>query len=127
MAVRLYPHNQSPDLLERLAGVSPGTYQRLMAIREAYPQRNAPGLEGYEAAAQYYAKIFADADVNALDNQLVYGWGRLTPHALQVAKRIGSACFGSIHDPRQVQRLLLAQGVELQNVAISELGGLCWG
>ena len=127
MAVRLYPHNQSPELLERLADVPPGTYQRLMSIREAHPQRNAPGLEGYETSSQYYAKIFADPDVNALDNQLVYGWGRLTPHALQVAKRIGSACFGSIRDPKHVQLLLTAQGVELQDVAIPELGGLCWG
>ena len=127
MAVRLYPHNQSPDLLERLAGVPPGTYQRLISIREHYPQRNNPGLEGYEASSQYYAEIFADPDVNALDNQLVYGWGRLTPQAQQLAKRIDSACFGSIHDPKQVQFLLTAQGIDLQDVTIAELGGLCWG
>ena len=127
MAVRLYPHNQSPDLLERLSGVLAGTYQRLMPIRERYPHRNSPGLEGYEAAEQYYAEIFADPDVNALDNQLVYGWGHLTPEAQQLAKLIGSASFGSIHDPNQVLLLLTAQGVELQNVTIAELGGLSWG
>ena len=103
------------------------TYQRLISIREAHPQRNAPGLEGYEAAAQYYAEIFADPDVNALDNQLVFGWGRLTPQAQQLAKRISSACFGSIHDPNQVQLLLTAQGIDLKDVTIAELGGLCWG
>jgi hypothetical protein len=127
MAVRLYPHNQSPELLERLAGVPSGTFQRLMTIRERYPHRNAPGLEGYEASGQYYAEIFADPDVNALDNQLVFGWGRLTPKAQQLANHIGSSNFGSIHDPEQVRLLLEAQGVQLRDVDISELGGLCWG
>lgn len=73
MAVRLYPYNQSPELLERLTQVPPGTYQRLMEIRECHPQRNDPGLEGYKAAEQYYAEIFADSQVNTLDNQLVFG------------------------------------------------------
>ena len=127
MAVRLYPHNQSPELLERLANVPPGTFQRLMDIRERYPQRNAPGLEGYEAAGQYYAEIFADPQVNALDNQLVFGWGRLTPQAQRLASQLDSPDFGSIHDPKQVRVLLDAQGVELQDVAVAELGGLCWG
>ena len=127
MAVRLYPHNQSPELLERLANVSPGTYQRLMDIRDRYPQRNDPGLEGYEAAEQYYAEIFADPQVNALDNQLVFGWGRLTPQAQHLAGQLNSPYFGSIHDPQQVCLLLEAQRVELQGVAVAELGGLCWG
>ena len=127
MATRLYPHNQSPDLLERLAGVPPGTYQRLMSIRERYGQRNTPGLEGYEAAEQYYAEVFADPDINALDSQLVFGWGRLTPQAEQLAKQIDSASFGSIRDPNQVQLLLTAQGIALHNVTIAELGGLSWG
>ena len=127
MAVRLYPHNQSPELLERLASVPPGTYHRLMDIRERHPQRNDPGLEGYEAAAQYYAVIFADSEVDALDNQLVFGWGRLTPQAQSLASQFNSPDFGSIHDPQQVRLLLETQGVELRDVAVPELGGLCWG
>ena len=127
MAVRLYPHNQSPALLERLANVPPGTYQRMMDIRERYYQRNAPGLEGYEAAGQYYAEIFADPQVNALDNQLVFGWGRLTLQAQRLASQLNSLDFGSIHDPKQVRLLLEAQGIELRNVAVVELGGLSWG
>ena len=127
MAVRLYPHNQSPELLERLASVPPGTYQRLMEIRERHPQHNAPGLEGYEAAAQYYAEIFADPQVNALDNQLVFGWGHLTPQAQRLAGQLDSPYFGSIHDPQQVRLLLKAQGIELQDIAVPEPGGLCWG
>ena len=127
MAVRLYPHNQSPELLEHLASVPPGTYQRLMNIRERHTLRNDPGLEGYEAAAQYYAEIFADPQVNALDNQLVFGWGRLTPQAQRLAGQLDSPFFGSIHDPGQVRLLLEAQGVELRDIAVPELGGLCWG
>ncbi|MBN1666413.1 MAG: hypothetical protein JW862_04975 [Anaerolineales bacterium] len=127
MAVRLYPHNQSLELLERLANVPPGTYQRLMAVRQRYSQRNDPGLEGYEDSRQYYAEIFADPDINTLDSQLVFGWGRLTPKAEQLAGQFTSPDFGSIHDPQQVRLLLKAQGVELRDVAVTELGGLCWG
>ncbi len=127
MAVRLYPHNQSPELLERLAKVPPGTYQRLMALRARHPQRNDPGREGYESAAQYYAEIFADPQINALDNQLVFGWGRLTPQAQRLVSQFNSPDFGSINDTGQVHLLLEAQGVALVNVDVSELGGLCWG
>ena len=127
MAVRLYPHNQSPELLECLAGVPSGTFQRLTAIQERHPQRNAPGPEGYEAAEQYYAEISADPDINALDNQLVFGWGRLTPQAQELASIFGSPYVGSTHDPEQVRMLLDAQGVLLGDVAIEELDGVCWG
>jgi hypothetical protein len=127
MAVRLYPHNQSPELLERLAGVPTGTFQRLTTVQERHPQRNAPGPEGYEAAEQYYAEISADPDINALDNQLVFGWGRLTSQAQELASSFGSPYVGSVHDPEPVRMLLEAQGVELQDVAVDELEGLCWG
>ena len=127
MAVRLYPHNQSPELLERLAGVPTGTFQRLTAVQERHPQRNAPGPEGYAASEQYYAEISADPDINALDNQLVFGWDRLTLQAQELASSFGSPYVGSIHDPEPVRMLLEAQGVALKDVTIGELGGLCWG
>ena len=127
MAVRLYPHNQSPELLERLAGVPSGTFQRLTAIQERHPQRNAPGLEGYEASEQYYAEVSADPDVNALDNQLVFGWGRLTSKAQELASSFDSPYVGNVQDPDQVRILLEAQGVELRDVTVDELEGLCWG
>jgi len=125
MAVRLYPHNQSPEIStpkeQRLASVPPGT------IRERHPQRNDPGLEGYEAAKQYYAEIFADPDLDALENLLVYGWGRLTSLAQRRVNVLGCPNCGRLQEITKVQHLLALQTVDLHGVASHELDGVYWG
>ncbi len=112
MAVRLYPHNQSPEIPppkgQRLASVPPGTYQRLMDIRERHPQRNDP-------------------DLDALENLLVYGWGRLTPLAQRGVNVLGCPNCGRLQEITKVQHLLALQAVDLHDVAIHELDGVYWG
>jgi len=113
--------------MERLAGVPTGTFQRLQEIQAQYPQRDAPGLEGYEESDRYYAEIFTDPELDALDNRLVFGWGCLTSLAQQLAGRFGNPNFGSLREADEVCGFLDAQGVDLQGVDVAKLDGVYWG
>ena len=127
MAVRLYPHNQSPDLLERLANVSPGTFQRLMDIRERYSQRNAPGLEGYEAAGQYYAEIFADPQVMSSMNEMMPAVMEAIPSMLgnvgEIAQKYPRGRTFSALSSEEQDKLAALLGVTLDDLAASEPEG----
>jgi len=79
-----------------------------MDIRERHPQRNDP-------------------DLDALENLLVYGWGRLTPLAQRGVNVLGCPNCGRLQEITKVQHLLALQAVDLHDVAIHELDGVYWG
>jgi len=129
MATRLYPSNNAPALLEKLAGVPSGTFGRLQEIEGKHPKRNLPTPEGYEEADAFYKTVFASPDLNRLDNFMTFGWGRLTTEATRLIKRWGQIYYGGgVDDPAKVSELLQAQGVTLpSDVTVEQLGGVYWG
>lgn len=109
---RLYPKDQSPETLERLAKVPPGTFKRLSFLRDV--------LGPY--SDEYYGAVFNDPHLNALDNFVTRGWGALTQSASLLA---GSEYAGSATG-EEANALLRAQGV-LGVDAASIGGGVWWG
>lgn len=89
MATRLYPNTATPELLEVLAGVPQGTYERLIAVGDKYPLRTKVSAKGYEQGQAHYDEIYADVNLNALEDMRVFGWGRLAPSVEAIIQEIG--------------------------------------
>ena len=128
MATRLYPNNAIPELLERLAGVPQGTYERLVAVDDKYPLRHGMNTKGFAQRQAHYDEIYADVNLNALEDMRVFGWGRLAPSVSAIIQEIGDYEYGGgITDPVQTQRILAVQGVDLHGVSVEEIEGVRWG
>jgi hypothetical protein len=131
MATRLYPYTTDTAVLEKLAGVPAGT----AAALEAYDHANKPtDFYGEESAAAWEA-YFGNmtAAMSSYDHFIVYGWGRLTRDASDVAARVpgdvhdGYAICGATDNTEAVRAILAAQGVTLPfSVTARELEGLTW-
>ena len=59
----------------------------------------------------WYDGMFHDDRLHTLHSFKLYGWGRLTPDAIQYVQEIGDENAGSINEPAKVLNLLYLQGV----------------
>ena len=123
MATRLYPNHKTPELLERLAGVPQGTYERLAAVDDKYCAQ----VTGDGGQRAHYLEVSLDSNLSALETLRTSGWGKLTPTALAVIQEIGTKHeYGKTTDPILVRRVLVAQNVDLRGVSVDEIKGVCW-
>ena len=136
MGTRLYPNTNDPRVLERLAGVLEGTHEKLAAIREKYAEliRNAPancttveelaGVE-YDLQSKEFDEIRDDQKVDTYDDFVTFGWGRI-PN-LRLIDRGYDLVVGNETQPDKVEAILKLHQVDLNDVTITEIGGVHWG
>lgn len=112
MGTRLYPET-SPDIMEHLAGVPAGTWDRLSKYESINPERNSSEED------VWYDKLFQDHDLLALYNFKLFGWGKLTPEVSGYLKDHGhNTVCGQTQDPMQVKEILFRQGVSIESCII---------
>ncbi|MEA3350372.1 MAG: hypothetical protein U9Q82_07115 [Chloroflexota bacterium] len=125
MVTRLYPNNIDDLFLEKLLSVPHKTADKLTMIEVSHPydqvsQQRYPNDRVFNSALRLWP------GVKKMYEFRLYGWGRLTAEAKKVACSIGELSGGSTNDPVATQKMLKAQGVDI-NVTIGELRGLHWG
>jgi hypothetical protein len=110
MATRLYPNTKSKTKVELLAGVRPGTYDRLKALvtffNENYPENYEPlDLTNQSEERSYilHSMKQCDFEISKLDDFLLYGWGRVDFGGL-ILPEDQQACGGttSLEDCRYI-------------------------
>lgn len=154
MATRLYPNTNSPEILEKLAGVPAGTARKLEAIREKYQAQRQEAWATFhsiiaagstaEAAQEAcydhsvgeaeYNEISANPEVSRMDHFMVFGWSRLSPEASAIVAELGEdPCIGFWEKDRKeaflpiTRKILAAQGVRLpEGVTVESLEGINW-
>jgi hypothetical protein len=123
MSVRLYP-NETPEGLERLAGVPTGTYAKLEAFEAKHKQ---PKPDTAIAMDEKYADLYRramnawhdrmDKDMAKLYGFKSYGWGRLTGDAWHyIEEHFESYEAGSTDDFRHAQALVQAMGITAEGI-----------
>ena len=140
MGVRLYPNTKNPTILEQIAGVPAGTYQRLQdirakheaeqqPIRDAYPEARGDqkfqlGCQLREMKYRQNNEIWDDGDLRALDVYETFGFGKFKlPAHIRAAG--GDENSGTITDPDLVQELAKVNNLYL-NCELSLLEGFRW-
>ena len=131
MATRLYPLSKDETLLERLAGVAPGTAAALRAFEANLPPK-PPRHDDHAAWAKWdgahFDALSVRPELDALEHFRVFGWHRVTPRVLALLRTYGlEPADDATQTPEHVAALLAAQGVVLpEHVTPAELGGLTW-
>lgn len=150
MGTRLYPITETPETLEALCGVAPGTHAALKLLQNQERAEKSDIQEAFEAAMsvgadlaplrqlwletdeQYYEAIQRHRDTAILDNFLVFGWGKLTSGCWALLNEWNRGnenpgYCGETKDQGKVADLLNEQYVALPDgITIESLEGLAW-
>lgn len=105
MGIRLYPVTKNVEALEALAGVKPGSHQRLQSLREKH-RIDEPTLtfwEREEAYGRFHDEVHSDRDLASLDAFLLFGWGKVYSREHQ-----DDGGYGQINDVEEIARLFRA-------------------
>ncbi len=115
MGVRLYPNTKNPANLEKLAGVNPGTYEALMALKKdcGVDDPDNPPKDYRETESRYEtffnrmtAPGWGTHNVYELHGFLLYGWGKFSDRS-----GIAPGYAGSLDDRELIQRLFVENGI----------------
>ena len=125
MGTRLYPITDRVDLLERLAGVSEGTSERLKELEK---------LRETMETIDWYNEIEKYPEAMRLYDFQLFGWGKLNTEQWGIVKETCSTdeeyWCGHTRDPKLVLELLNAADSywkeTLGLINIEELDGVAW-
>jgi hypothetical protein len=126
MGTRLYPITKNPQVIEKLAGVNPGTYEALDIFT-----RNPENEYTYDTTEEEYEDLCSrkPAGWRALEQFQTWGWNKFNGAALGVLKRWGlDREAGSTKNPIVVRALVTSMGIDLEGkgVKLEDLEGLVW-
>ena len=125
MGCRLYPKTQNAEILEKLARVPEGTYGKLKEFEAQSENQYEIGSEkGYEV----YCRMQENPDLGALQEFLLYGWGRLNAASVNVIERWQlDPNVGSTTNPIVVRALINVLSIDTKGISRESLEGLKWG
>lgn len=119
MGIRLYPNTDNVAILEKLAGVKPGTAARLAEIetRHAAEIETAAHEERYDLGYKHWQEIDADEDLGSYSHFMLYGWGKFDGAGIAIGE------CGSLNDLSEVATLFQRMGI---NADPAECQGVHW-
>jgi hypothetical protein len=116
MGVRLYPDTNVPEELERLAGVTAGTYLKLQELEALRPKQYGEELDNW------YDKFFASGkEIVHLSNFLTYGWGKLRSEVVAYLKTKEMDLNAGTIKGAEAQVV-----INLQGFSAPEVTAVCW-
>ena len=120
------PLDQDPQVLERLAGVAPGTYETLQIMRAAEKAllQGETDLERIQDIGYAFYQVTQDHDVGTLDDFILFGWGRFDLSLLPAEEQPA----GATTDPETAAWLLASATNAPQDLqaTLAACKGVCW-
>ena len=103
MGTRLYPQTDDPRILEKLAGATTGTYEKLKIIKDAQYayEKNPPSDLHPDVIGYAFFTLMNETEFDRLDNFLEFGYGKFD-YSLLGRYSPG----GGTSDPALVEKLL---------------------
>jgi hypothetical protein len=117
MGIRLYPKTTNELSLEKLAGVTPGTTQRLQALRKEIGVDE--GKDFFDNQDRY--EKFHNAkteEMDQLDSFLLFGWGKFDDAGVAIEE------YGSLTDKEKIEILFKRNGIHAD---LDLCEGVYWG
>ena len=125
MSTRLYIESENPEVLEILASVPTGTYNKWLVYSAA--------IESMKKNGEDSSFVPVDKEVDELDRILTYGLKKLSRGVHQMLKSLNlDPCWDSTHDPSVIEKILEKTGLLPKFVKclgpnyLEKIQGLVW-
>ena len=123
MSTRLYIESETPEVLEKLANVPTGTYNKWLVYTASIESMKKTGEDNF---------VPADEEVEKLDSLLTYGLKNLSKGVQQLIASLNlDPGWDSTHDPSVIEKILEKSGLmnrvkRLGPDYLDKIQGLVW-